>query len=325
VEPFGGAGMATGVAASGLPATPVPSDLVQRHIAAAEARAAKDAETGGAPRREDEQFPCVLEGCSDLSTLLEGSRLLTLTPHRFTYSAHHFPGGIFKLVETLSYPTPQGVKTISRAGVDDQLQKAGRPFVTDLLPDRYAVTADQLGGVLCTTVDEARFALVAMTDLIVERKIFNPDGTLTGLAKRDLKKNCVAVSAAASAPTAASSAAPAATAAPSAGGRRGGGPVVNGLATSVAATGVEVEKNTRGILVEKCVALYPYIPADKQLSFAIEQDPTAPRHKPRYKATVTITGLKGKQTTFVGEWCGTKRDAEITACSAALVVMSRMK
>lgn len=287
-------------------------------------------------------------------TLCGGAKLLSGGP-LFSYSTHHFPGGLFRLVESLTYPTPSGLKILTRAGVEATLRQAERLWVMDLLPtplnagDTTAAspTADsagsgeaaaaasvisragdaqaqidaarrELAAISCTTMDEARFAFLAMCDLIIERKCFYADGTLTGLAKRDLKKNCgPSASMSGSDSTSAAVAAPAASAKGSASASPGG-------ATSGSAA-VEVEKNTKGILLTKCESLWPYVPPDKAFTTVIENDPTAPRHKQRFKATVTLVAMKGKQTSFTGDWCATKRDAEMSACSAALVFLSTQK
>ncbi|KPA75165.1 hypothetical protein ABB37_08827 [Leptomonas pyrrhocoris] len=127
---------------------------------------------------------------------------------------------LYYYVESLTLPTPRGPKVISRSKVEGDYRAA---HVASHAP----ATAGAAGATTATTVtnstacfsllaghnhfllyyeereklryfnylqlDQLRFAWVAVKELIEDNKVFNlNDGSLTGFAKRDLKKNNMA-------------------------------------------------------------------------------------------------------------------------------------
>lgn len=242
----------------------------------------------------------------------------------FTAKTQVVPGGILQVTESIAYPTPQGMTSMSRAKVSEIFDGV---FITDLLKastcGNGAALIKRLGEYSYQELDEMRFAFAAIFDLVERGNVFEADGKLTGLAKRDLKKNCKAalcggadeVEPAASGATEApkkggSSSTPSASAAAPAasGGKKGGLP-------QPAKLGAE-ERQMKAILLQECGVQWPHTPPEKSAQFVVEQDPDQPKHKPLFRAAVTLVPLK--KMVVKGEWCRTRKDAENSAAEAAL-------
>lgn len=110
-------------------------------------------------------------------------------------------------VQSFTIPTPKGAKTITRAKVEGEEQPprpsyvGGNaalhpPGVFSLWPahNHFLVHYEDRGKLARMTyiqLDRLRFAFVAVKELLEEYKVFHQhDGSLTGLARRDIKKNC---------------------------------------------------------------------------------------------------------------------------------------
>lgn len=121
---------------------------------------------------------------------------------------------VMRRVECFHFPTPRGVRSVSR----DKVEGAERPpppsFFKTSNPNTIAAAATAAPGLFCLwpshnqfllnyeskeklqrmtyiELDRLRFAFVAVKLLIEEYQVFHPrDGSLTGLAKRDIKNNC---------------------------------------------------------------------------------------------------------------------------------------
>lgn len=210
----------------------------------------------------------------------------------FTHKTKVVPGDVLTLVESITYPSPRGMLTVGRARVESVFDR------------RYLLEmeeSDVLKLYSYVELDQMRFAFVAMMDLVDAGKVFGPDGQLTGLAKRDIKKNCGEKSEAAAASSAAS------------------GPSSSGAtAPAAAAPGKKpvVQKFLRGVLEDECALRWPHTPVAKSCLFQVAQDPAQPRNKPLFQATVELP-LYNKRS-FKGEWVGNKRDAESSAADVAL-------
>ncbi|CUG94064.1 dsRNA-binding protein, putative [Bodo saltans] len=215
----------------------------------------------------------------------------------FTHKTKVVPGDVLTLVESITFPTPKGMQTV------------GRPRVEFVFDRRYLLEmeeSDVLKLYSYIELDQMRFAYVAMMDLVDAGKVFGPDGQLTGLAKRDIKKNCGEKS---EAPLpASSSTAPAASAIVAS---SGAAPSAGGAKKPAA-----VQKFLRGVLEDECILRWPHTPVAKSCIFKVEQDPSQPRNKPLFQATVELT-LYNKRS-FKGEWVSNKRDAESSAADIAL-------
>lgn len=214
-----------------------------------------------------------------------------VTASWFTTKTKIVPGDVLTIVDTLTYPTPRGMHTLSRARVEQVFDR------------RYLLELEESATLRLysyTELDQLRFAFVAMMDLVEGGKVFDKDGQLTGLAKRDIKKNCSEKSV--------SEKEVPVVAAPSSGGVPPRG---------------SVQKFLRGILEDECTAKWPHTPVAKSCVFSVDQDPTQPRHKPRFQATVELPllGGKGSVARFQGVWMGNRRDAENSAAESALKML----
>jgi hypothetical protein len=220
----------------------------------------------------------------------------------FTFSDLVIAGGMLKLAQTMSYPSPKGFTTITRARVDDIFDK------------RYLIEYEdrsELAKFTYLELDMVRFAFVAIMDLASSGKVFNKaDGSLTPLAKRDIRKNCIkderdceSALVCAKSSSASSSAAGAAS-------------------SSSAVPAAAVQKHVRGILEDECQARWPHTPVTKSCIFTVEKDPAQPKHKPLFQALVEIAPLK---KSFKGSWVGNKRDAENSAAEVAIRALHSMK
>jgi len=265
----------------------------------------------------------------------------------FVYTPQHVPGGVvMQKVSQLTYLTPNGPKQVTRTQVEATLRDAKRSFITDLLegssvdPGDAADedgsgddgagsslqymrvdAAEALRGYTYQELDEMRFALVAAADL-VQRNVFDAEGRISGLAKRDLKKHFPSLeesAADAKKPKPKISAAEAASVPASS--KKGKTPGVI-TAPTPAAQVDKPQKNLKPLLFDQCQTLWPYTPPDKSAVFATENDPARPRHKPLYRCTVSVAAIKRK---FEGEWMPTKRDAENAAAEKALGFLSHYK
>ena len=236
----------------------------------------------------------------------------------FTYKTQVLPGGIvMKLVDSIVVPTPKGPQfTTSRR-------------VLTVYDRRYLLeyeSPETLSQFTYTELDEMRYAYLAVADLLVDGKVFAGKWELTGLAKRDIKKNNTeeAMAKARSAGGEGGAAA-AAKSVPNAKGMAGGGTGSSGL-VKVAADRPKADatqKHMKAILEDDCVARWPHTPATKSAAITVESDPKQPRHKPLYKATVTLMYCSNAK--IEGPWMGNKRDAEDAAAELALRRLSTMK
>lgn len=202
------------------------------------------------------------------------------------------PGDVLTLVESITFPTPKGMQTVGRARVESVFDR------------RYMLEMEESAVLKLYSyveLDQMRFAYVAMMDLVDAGKVFGPDGLLTGLAKRDIKKNCAEKNEAASSSQAPSASPPTAVAS-------------NHI--SAAKRPAAAQKFLRGVLEDDCASRWPHTPVNKSCIFKVEQDPNQPRHKPLFQATVELP-LYNKRS-FKGEWVANKRDAESSAADAAL-------
>ena len=259
-------------------------------------------------------YPCVVSpsfsvtlfNAKDVVAMLyeEAGQRLDDPSKIFERSNEHVPGGIMSTVQSITIPTPTGMKATTIAAVNQllmgrEVQGAGcSKYVshTPTNPERLRFLADMekdpeaLRKFSYQQLDEMRFAFVAVQQL-ADKGAFDPSGSLTPLAKRDLKRNCRVA------------AQPATEEA-------------SVLEARVQRFSAKPQKGLRQLLMEACTVKWPYTPAEKAAVISVEQDPNQPRHKPLFCATVELT-MVGKKK-FKGSWQPTKRDAENDACSIAL-------
>lgn len=120
---------------------------------------------------------------------------------------------VYRQVQAFTMPTPKGARTVSRAKVEGDEQPPRPSFVQQSTAAAVAAAVNA-PGIFClwpthnqflihyeakeklsrmnyVELDRLRFAFVAVKDLLEEYKVFHlHDGTITGLSKRDIKKNC---------------------------------------------------------------------------------------------------------------------------------------
>lgn len=204
----------------------------------------------------------------------------------FQYSTKVVPGAILKTVQQLSYPTPKGLQQISRAKVEAIFHKV---YLAELEP------AEVLSHYSYVELDQTRFAFAAVQELIQAGKVFDSEGQLTGLAKRDLKKNCATVSS-----TAAEQAPPLAATTPS----------------------ISEQRYLLAVLQEECKVRWPYTPTSKSCVVTAEQSPRIPKQRTTFRALIQLTSLN---RTFESGWHPIKKDAENAAADAALRFLHTLK
>ena len=76
------------------------------------------------------------------------------------------------------------------------------------------------------------------------------------------------------------------------------------------------------VLEEEIAAAFPYVPIEKAVVFTMQNDPTQPRHKPKFKASIEFPNLK--KLKVEGDWAPTKRDAENSAADKSLPQVRRL-
>ncbi|GET87249.1 hypothetical protein, conserved [Leishmania tarentolae] len=219
-------------------------------------------------------------------------------------------------IESFTLPTPKGPKVITRSKVEGDYRAVHQPShaptslgaagaiakttVTNstayfsLLPGHnqflvYYEDCEKLRHFTYLQLDQLRFAWVAVKELLDESKVFNlHDGSLTGLAKRDLQKNNAA------SPFCSTSSAHAATEAESAtsndkgssGGAvigRGGGNArlhqgtSGNVITAPSKEAMEEKKRMQQMrflreeLESECQRRWPYTPVSKSCLFSVEE------------------------------------------------------
>ncbi|KAG5482866.1 hypothetical protein LSCM1_06898 [Leishmania martiniquensis] len=229
---------------------------------------------------------------------------------------------LYYFTESFTLPTPKGPKVITRSKVEGDYRATHQPShapsapatagamtkttVTNstayfsLLPGHnqfllYYEERDKLRHFTYLQLDQLRFAWVAMKEMLEENKVFNlNDGSLTGLAKRDLKKNNAAspfcLSLAAHASAAAESAATNGTGAGASNGSgnsavvgRGGGNARLHQGTSgnvITAPDKQVMEEKKRMqqmrflreeLERECQSRWPYTPVAKSCIFHVEE------------------------------------------------------
>ena len=220
----------------------------------------------------------------------------------FTFSDLVIAGGMLKLVQTITFPSPKGFATITRARIDDVFDR------------RYLVeyeAAAELSKFSYLELDMCRFAFVALLDLFNARCFAKADGSIMPLAKRDIRKNCLKDPPPSSSSTETCH-----------DGKSAPGAASPGAAAAVVVSAASVQKHVRGILEDECAARWPHTPVSKSVVFTVEKDPAQPKHKPLFQATVEIMPLK---KSFKGAWVGNKRDAENAAAEVAIRTLHTMK
>lgn len=123
---------------------------------------------------------------------------------------------VYRQVQVLHFPTPKGAFSVSRAKVEGEEQPPRPSYVhTKMAPGAAAAAVVNPPGVFClwpghnqflihyetkekmrcftyTELDRLRFAFVALKEYILEEfQVYHRhDGTITGLARRDIRNNC---------------------------------------------------------------------------------------------------------------------------------------
>ena len=209
-----------------------------------------------------------------------GSEELDL-PAIITPDSQHIPGGTMKLVGLMRVPTRSGWKQLSANEVNGFFHDGSVPL-SALMPE------SALKKLYYQELDVLRFCFVAVSQAI-DRECFGSDGELTPLARRDFKSNCRNVES-----------------------EEESGRTLNDDS--------KPKRFLKPLLLEECSKLWPYIPAEKAAQLTVVSDPTQPRHKPLFQATLELTQTK-KRTVFQGSWQKNKRDAENDVCGTALTFL----
>ncbi|RNF06376.1 hypothetical protein TraAM80_03949 [Trypanosoma rangeli] len=282
----------------------------------------------------------------------ETRRLLSHFEPFFTCESKVIPNGaLLYTVQTFRFPTPRGPRCITRALVEApgkyfsplQEDKGGGHFLCCYEEKRLLRRFTYL------QLDKLRFAWVAVKELLEEHKaVQRTDGTLTGLARRDIKNNNAISNDVANGD------------ANGAGSLTTAGTVGTKAGTTTAATtpaalpptvmrkphpssnvivgptaearktreGLQERKYMSDLLKEECAARWPHTPVHKSVVFTVEEQQLEVeggrkgRKGPRtYLATVELPLLnkKGGVAVFRGtQWCTTRKDAENAASEAAL-------
>jgi hypothetical protein len=216
----------------------------------------------------------------------------------FKYKTQVLPGGIvMRLVESIVVPTPKGPQFTTSKRV---LSVYDRRYLLEFEPSSV------LSQYSYTELDELRFAYLAVADLLVDGKVFAGQWELTGLAKRDIKKNNtqeVMLQAITTGGIAGGVGASVANVKGQAGGGTGSSGKIRVAADRPKADATQ--KHMKAILEDECVARWPHTPAKKSASVELEQDPNQPRHKPLYKGIVTL--MYCGNTKIEGPWMGNKK------------------
>ncbi|KEG07097.1 hypothetical protein DQ04_10921010 [Trypanosoma grayi] len=288
----------------------------------------------------------------------EARRLLPHFEPFFTSESRVIPNGaLLYTVQTFRFPTPRGPRSITRALVETpakyfsplQEEKGGGHFLC-CYEDRRL-----LRHFTYVQLDQLRFAWVAVKELLEEHKaVQRTDGALTGLARRDIKKNNSAsaqdtdgVAGGGSGtssknpvsvyPSTSSTAAAAALPAPIAKRPHPSSNVITGPTAEARKTREEMreKKYMSDLLRDECAARWPHTPVHKSVIFVVEEQQQEAvggrkgRKGPRtYLATVELPLLnkKGGTAAFrAPQWCTTRRDAENAAAEVALRALRSSK
>lgn len=143
-------------------------------------------------------------------------RLLPLFERFFEEKSRLVPPSAqtLQVVQAVAFPTPKGARSITRLRVEG-VEEPPRPDYVQQSPSSLAGAAappglfclwphhnqflvhyeprERLAAFTYLELDRLRFAFAAVRDLVEEYEVFHRhDGSLTGLAKRDVKKNCSA-------------------------------------------------------------------------------------------------------------------------------------
>ncbi|RNF16977.1 uncharacterized protein Tco025E_04988 [Trypanosoma conorhini] len=284
----------------------------------------------------------------------EARRLLPYFEPFFTRESRVIPNGaILYTVQAFRFPTPRGPRSITRALVEAP-DKYFSPLQEDKGGGHFLCRYEERRLLRCCTylqLDQLRFAWVAVKELLEEHKaVQRTDGSLTGLARRDIKKNnanvndtasggangaggpttttAVAVGTSAGTATAAAAAAalpPTLMRKPHPSSNIIVGPTAEARKTR---EGLREKKYMSDLLREECAERWPHTPVQKSVIFTVEEQQLEAqggrkgRKGPRtYLATVELPLLnkKGGAAVFKGaQWCTTRKDAENAAAEAAL-------
>ncbi|RNC55735.1 hypothetical protein TcCL_ESM06773 [Trypanosoma cruzi] len=122
----------------------------------------------------------------------ETRRLLPHFESFFTRESKVIPNGaLLYTVQTFRFPTPRGPRSITRALVETP-GKYFSPLQEEKGGGHFLCCYEDKQLLRCFTyvqLDQLRFAWVAVRELLEEHKaVQRTDGTLTGLARRDIKK-----------------------------------------------------------------------------------------------------------------------------------------
>ncbi|KAG5482689.1 hypothetical protein CUR178_06726 [Leishmania enriettii] len=228
---------------------------------------------------------------------------------------------LYYYIESFTLPTPKGPKVITRSKVEGDYRATHQPSHAPSAPGTVGTTAkttvtnstayfsllpghnqfllyyedsDKLRHFTYLQLDQLRFAWVAVKELLEENKVFNlNDGSLTGFAKRDLKKNNAA------SPFCLTSSAQAAAAVESAATSNGGAGGSSGSSSAVVGRGggnARLHQGTSGNVItapsreamdekkrmqqmrflreeleHECQCRWPYTPVAKSCIFSVEE------------------------------------------------------
>ncbi|KAF5220780.1 hypothetical protein TcYC6_0034420 [Trypanosoma cruzi] len=291
----------------------------------------------------------------------ETRRLLPHFESFFTRESKVIPNGaLLYTVQTFRFPTPRGPRSITRALVETP-GKYFSPLQEEKGGGHFLCCYEDKQLLRCFTyvqLDQLRFAWVAVKELLEEHKaVQRTDGTLTGLARRDIKKNntnsnemansekangvggSTTATTAMGADAGLSTAATAPAVPPPSMVRKPhpSSNVIVGPTAEARKTREELreKKYMSELLKEECAARWPHTPVHKSVIFLVEEQQLEAtggrkgRKGPRsYLATVELPLLnkKGGVATFKGpQWCTARRDAENAAAEVALRALRTIK
>lgn len=215
----------------------------------------------------------------------------------FKIEGKHVPGAVMHMVSGVEYPTTSGMKR-AEAGTVERAWGKGT-FLVDAVPQ------ETLAKYTYIDLDKRRFVWAAIAELVANKAI-DENGKFTALARREVKKNCAPVIADEDSVDTKGKAAVAMVAPKAPPGKKA--PLV--------------QKNLRGLIDDEATSIWPHTPVTKSVTFVLESDPKQPKHKPLHRATLSLPLIK---RSFPGEWMPNKRDAENSACSAALQFIHEKK
>ncbi|CBZ25079.1 conserved hypothetical protein [Leishmania mexicana MHOM/GT/2001/U1103] len=223
---------------------------------------------------------------------------------------------LYYFIESFTLPTPKGPKVITRSKVEGDYRAIHQPShaptslgaagattkttVTNstayfsLLPGHnqfllYYEDCEKLRHFTYLQLDQLRFSWVAIKELLEESKVFNlNDGSLTGLAKRDLQKNnaaspfCLASSAQAATATETSASNDNGSSGGAVIGRGGGNARLHqgtsgNVITAPSKEAAEAKKRIQQMrflreeLEQECQRRWPYTPVSKSCIFSLEE------------------------------------------------------